>query len=164
MSLEQILGLVLAVLVMLVGLVGSVLPGLPGTPLVLLAAVGHRLWFGEHGPGNLVLAALLLLTVLSLAFDSLATLLGAKKMGATWRGVAGAMLGVLVGLFFGPLGILVGPFVGAVLLELAGGRALAEAARAGAGATIGFLLGTAGKAACCGAMIGLFVLNVVLRS
>jgi uncharacterized protein len=164
MSLEQIIGLALALLVMLVGWAGSVLPGLPGTPLVLVAAIGHRLWFGEQGPGNLVLVALLLLTALSLAFDYLATLLGARKLGATWRGVTGAMIGAVVGLFFGPPGILAGPFLGAVLLELAGGREFAEAARAGAGATLGFLLGTAGKAACCVAMIGLFVLSVALRS
>jgi len=55
MSIEQIVGLSIAMVVMLVGLAGSVLPGIPGAPLILAAAVGHRLYFGHAGPGTLVL-------------------------------------------------------------------------------------------------------------
>ena len=47
MSSEQIIGLLLALLVMGVGCLGSVLPGLPSTPLVLIAAIGHKLYFKE---------------------------------------------------------------------------------------------------------------------
>ena len=56
------IGLSLALLVMLVGFAGSVLPGLPGTPLILVAAIGHRLYFGAHSVSNLVLIVLIVLT------------------------------------------------------------------------------------------------------
>jgi hypothetical protein len=158
---EQIIGLVVALLLMLGGLAGSILPGLPGPPLVLLTAIGHRLYFGDASMGNWGLVFLAGLMTLSIALDYLAGLLGAKKMGATWRGVVGAALGALVGIFLGPLGILAGPFVGATVLELAGGREFQESARAGAGAAIGMVLGAVGKVACCVAMIGLFVISVV---
>ena len=49
MTLEQIIGLILTLLMMCVGLAGSILPGLPSTPVVLIAAIGHRLYFGVHG-------------------------------------------------------------------------------------------------------------------
>lgn len=157
----EILGLGAVLLAMFAGLLGSVLPGLPGTPLVLAAAIIHRLCFGAHSAGTLGLAALVGLTLLSFALDYLATVYGARRMGATWRGVLGAVLGGLVGVFFGPLGILVMPFLGAVAFELAGGRKVEPAARAGGGAVLGLVLGTVGKVACTAAMIALFVTGVL---
>jgi uncharacterized protein YqgC (DUF456 family) len=164
MTVQEWIGLGLALVIMAVGLVGSVLPGLPGTPLVVIAAVAHRLYFGQNSVSNLVLVILVVMMVLSLALDYFAGLLGAKKLGATWRGVLGAALGGLVGIFFGPPGIFLGPFLGAVAFELVGGREFTEATRAGAGAILGLVLGAMGKLACCVAMIGLFVFNVVSRS
>lgn len=164
MNWEQTIGLVITVLVMAVGLLGSVLPGLPSTPIVLVAAIGHRLYFGENSANNWILALLVGLTLLSLVLDYLASMFGAKKMGATWRGVLGAVLGAIVGLFFGIPGILLGPFVGAVLLELMGGQELQMATRAGIGAFIGVFLGAVGKLVCCIAMIALFLVSVISRT
>jgi uncharacterized protein len=164
MSAEQIIGLILALLVMLCGSFGSLLPGIPGTPLVLLAAVAHRLYFGAAGPNNWVLAALLGFTLVSVAFDYVASVLGARKLGATWRGMLGAILGGMVGLWFGLPGIFLGPFVGAVVFEFAGSRQLKRAGRAGVGATLGMIAGALGKLAICLAMTGLFTVNVVYRS
>src|SRR6266702_8660670 len=118
---EQIIGLSLALLVMCFGLAGSVLPGIPSTPLVMLVAIGHRLYFGAAGPSTLVLLILGALTVLSLVMDYLASMFGAKKLGATWRGVLGAVVGGLIGIFFAFPGIIVGPFVGALMFEMMGG-------------------------------------------
>lgn len=160
----QILGLVLALLVMLVGVAGSILPGIPGPPLVLGAAVVHRLCFGEAGASGLVLGLLLGLTLLSLSLDYLATLYGARKMGATKLGVIGAGLGVVIGLFFGFPGVVAGPFIGAMALEMFGGREWRDAGRAGFGATLGLLAGAVGKLACCLAMMGLFTIHVMMRS
>jgi uncharacterized protein YqgC (DUF456 family) len=160
MSVEFIVGLVLAWLIMAVGMVGSVVPGLPGPPLVLAAAVGHRLYFGPQSAGNIVLATLVLLTLLAVLLDYLASIVGARKFGATWRGVVGAALGAILGLLAGPLGLLAGPFLGAAALEMVGGRQWREAGRAGLGAFLGLLLGGVGKLACCAAMIGLFTLSV----
>lgn len=158
------MGLSLALLLMCAGLAGSILPGIPSTPLVLLAAIVHRLYFGEHGANNWVIGILLVLTVLSLVVDYLASMVGAKKLGASWRGVLGAVVGGLIGIFFSLPGILVGPFLGAMSFEMIGGREFKVAARAGVGATLGLLVGALGKLGCCVAMMTLFAVNVILRS
>ena len=164
MTTEQIVGLALALLIMSAGLAGSILPMLPGTPLVLIAAIGHRLYFNEASASWTVLAILTGLTLLSLVLDQLASAYGTKRLGGTWRGILGAIVGGLIGLWFALPGILLGPFVGAVLFELIGGRGWRESGRAGLGATIGLLAGGVGKLACAAAMIGLFTFDVLRRS
>jgi uncharacterized protein YqgC (DUF456 family) len=164
MTTEQIIGLSVTLLVMLAGLIGSLLPVLPGTPLVLLAAVGHRLYFGETSASNLVLGVLVALTLISLVFDFVASMLGAKKFGATWRGVTGAVVGGILGLFFSLPGIILGPFLGAMLFEMLGDKEFKKAAHAGLGATLGLLLGIVGKFSIAVLMIILFANDVILRS
>ena len=164
MTTEQIVGLSLTLLVMLAGLIGSLLPVLPGTPVVLLAAVGHRLYFGAASVSNTILIILVALTLISILFDFLAGMLGAKKFGATWRGMTGAVIGGIVGLFFSLPGIILGPFLGAMLFEMLGDKEFKKAVHAGVGATVGLLLGIAGKFSICVVMIILFATNVILRS
>ncbi len=164
MTTEQIIGLVLALLVMCVGLIGSVLPALPSTPIVLLTGIGHKLYFGEAGAAWWVLGVLGAIVAVSLTLDYAASLYGAKKLGATWRGAVGAVVGGLVGLFFNLPGILLGPFLGAVLFELAGGRDWRDSSKAGLGATLGLLAGALGKLASCIVMMLVFTISVVLRS
>ncbi len=161
---EQIIGLVAAILVMLCGTAGSVLPVIPGTPLVVGAAVAHRFYFGQQSMSNFVLVTIVVLMLLSLVLDYCATVFGAKKLGATWRGAVGAVIGGLIGLFFNLPGIILGPFIGALLLEMIGGREFKPAARAGLGATLGLLLGGVGKLAICVGIMTLFAVSVVYRS
>lgn len=148
---------------MLIGLIGSLLPVLPGTPLILIAAIGHRLYFGASSVSNFVLVVLVALTLVSLVFDFLASMLGAKKFGATWRGVTGAVIGGIIGLFFSLPGIILGPFLGAVLFEMMGGRELKKAVPAGTGAAVGLLLGAAAKFSIGVMMILLFFFNVMSK-
>lgn len=161
MDATEILGLVLTLLVMLFGLAGAVLPALPGTPVVFFAALGHKLYFGDHGASWIVIALLGVLAAFSLLVDFLATTYGAKKLGATWRGMVGAGIGAVLGILWPPLGLLLFPLLGATLAEMVGGREWREAGKAGLGAAIGVVAGTVGKVACCLGMIGLFVLNVL---
>ena len=164
MTTAEIIGLSLALLVMLAGLIGSLLPVLPGTPLVLVAAIAHRLYFGQAGVSNLVLGILVALTLVSVLFDFLAGMLGAKRFGATWRGMTGALVGGIIGLFFSLPGIILGPFLGAMLFEMLGGKEFKKAIHAGLGATVGLLLGIVGKFSICVVMMILFATNVILRS
>ena len=164
MSWEQIIGISITLIVMCIGLVGSIVPVLPGTPVVLIAAIGHRLYFGDASISNLFLVVLVILTGLSLLLDFVASVLGAKKFGATWRGMVGAVLGGIVGLFFALPGIIIGPFVGAMALEMSGGKEFKIAAKAGAGAVIGLLLGVIGKFSICVMMIALFATNTIYRT
>lgn len=164
MSIEQIIGFSIAILIMLIGVAGCLIPVVPGTPILLAAAVGHRLYFGDTGPSTLVLLILTFLTIISLIFDQLASVIGAKKLGATWKGVTGAVLGGLIGLFFSLPGIILGPFIGATLFELFGDREFRDALKAGVGATLGLLLGAVGKVAVSVVMMLMFSWSVVTRS
>ncbi len=142
---------------MVVGIAGVILPALPGLPLVfagmLLAA-----WAGNFEQvGWLTLVVLGILTALSVAVDILATLVGAKRVGASRKALIGALIGTVAGLFFGPVGLFAGPFVGALLGELWHGRQLGQAARVGLGTWLGILLGTVLKLGLAFAMLGLFV-------
>ena len=164
MSTEEIVGLSLALAVMLAGLIGSIVPALPGTPLILVAAVGHRLYFGATSVSNLMLVVLVILTLLSVALDFLAGMLGAKKFGATWRGALGAVIGGIIGLFFSLPGIIIGPFLGAMLFEMMGGQDYHKAANAGLGPMLGLFLGVVAKFSIGVMMMILFAVNVIMRS
>ncbi|MGH8512053.1 MAG: DUF456 domain-containing protein [Gammaproteobacteria bacterium] len=147
---------VFAGLLVLVGVAGTVLPALPGLPLVfagmLLAA-----WAGDFQQvGSAMLVVLGLLTVLSLGIDFMATALGAKRVGASKLALIGAVVGTFAGLFFGPVGLLAGPFVGALAGELIHGREVGQATRVGFGTWLGILLGTALKIGLAFGMLGLF--------
>jgi uncharacterized protein len=159
MTMEELAGITIVAIVMLVGLIGTCVPGIPGAPLILAGAVGHKLYFGERSASYFALALLVVLTILSLVLDFLATLLGAKKLGATWKGMLGAMIGGVVGLFFSLPGLILGPLIGAFAFEFIGGRAWKESAQAGAGAMLGLALGALGKVVCCVIMVAIFVFS-----
>lgn len=155
-SLAPWLWIVVVVLV-LAGLAGTLLPALPGTPLVFAG-----LWLGAWIEGysrvsEFTMIVLGVLTALSLAVDFVAGALGAKRVGASPKAVSGAALGTVVGMFFGLPGLILGPFVGAVLGELSARRSLEQATVAGAATWIGLLLGTLAKLALIFAMIGVFI-------
>ena len=154
-----ILWWVLAALIVVGGLVGTIIPALPGVPLVfaglLLAA-----WAGDFNQvGWTTVGILGALTALSWLIDFLAAAMGAKRLGASQRAFWGAAFGAVVGIFFGIPGIILGPFVGAVVAEISVGRSVQEASRAGYGAWIGVVLGTAAKLAIAFLMVGIFVLS-----
>lgn len=149
---------VLAASLILTGLAGIVLPLLPGAPLLFLGLLTAA-WaedFVYVGYGTL--GVLALLAILIYLVDFLAGILGAKHFGASPRAMIGAGIGALLGLTLGFAGIVIGPFIGAVVGELSARRELASAGMAGLGTTIGLLLGVAAKIALGLTMIGIFVL------
>lgn len=164
MTFEQIVGFTIALIIMAVGLVGCILPAIPGTPLIFVGALAHRLYFGSSSVNNWIFLTLFLLMLLSVLLDYLASTVGAKKLGATWRGMLGAIVGAIVGIFFSLPGIILGPFLGAMLFELAGGYAFKQALYAGFGAFLGLVAGAIGKCAIAVVMVALFVVNIVFRS
>lgn len=146
----------LAILLVVGGIAGMILPALPG-PILLWAGLALAAWihdFDRVGVG--IVALLFALNVLAYVVDFVAGSLGAKKFGAGRQAVIGAALGAVVGIFFGLPGLILGPFVGAVLGEYAERRHLGQAGRAGIGAWVGFVLGVGAKLAIGFAMIGIF--------
>ena len=164
MTAEQVIGFVLAILAMGISLIGTLIPVIPGTTLIFLIAVLHRLYFDAYGPANWVLAVLAGIALFSMGVDFLAGILGAKSLGATRLGMIGAVLGVIVGVFFSWPGLILGPFLGAFVFELLGKRSSEDATKAGFGAVLGLFLGVLGKMFCGLIMIILFSINVLART
>ncbi|HCV99181.1 MAG TPA: DUF456 domain-containing protein [Verrucomicrobiales bacterium] len=158
--LELWIGFGVMLLVMLIGLFGNLIPGVPGTSLIFVGALVHRLYFGDAGGmGWFWLILMGFLMLLSFLIDYVASLLGAKKFGASWRGVLGAFFGIIGGLvILPPLGLIIGAFVGAMGFEWAFGRETRDAAKAGFGAALGMMLGMVGSAMCGAVMMGIFLI------
>ena len=141
------------------GLSGLLLPVVPGAPLLFLGLL-FGAWaegFTYIGIGTLLILAAM--AAMTYVVEFAASILGVKKYGGSKRAMIGAALGGFAGLFMGIPGILLGPFIGAVLGELSLQRSLDQASRAGFGTVVGMALGVAGKLAIGIAMIGLFLLK-----
>ena len=152
----SVLPLAIATLMVVVGVVGAVLPGLPGVPLVY-AGLLVAAWADDfQRVGWVVLLLLGVLTALSFVIDLLAVTLGAKRVGATRLAVIGAAIGTFAGIVFGLPGLVLGPFVGAVIGELLSHGRAGQAGRAGFATWIGLLFGTLAKLALVFTMLGVF--------
>ncbi len=158
----EFLAWALLVLCCLAGVVGVVLPLVPGAFLILAGAVLHKLmlpgWLSWWTIGGLAIVA-----VLDRVVDILGTLLGARWAGATRWGLAGAAAGGIVGLFFGLLGLFLGPVIGAFCAELMfARRGMGASVRSGVGAGIGFGVSTALKVALSLFMVALVAFDLVV--
>ena len=109
-----------AITLIVVGIAGTLLPALPGAPLVLggllLAA-----WIDDFREvGYVTLTVLGALTLVTVVVDIAAAMMGAQRVGATRAGVIGSALGTIVGMFLGFAGLVIGPFVGALIGDQTG--------------------------------------------
>jgi uncharacterized protein YqgC (DUF456 family) len=155
-----LLWIVAAVLVV-VGLFGVVLPALPGHMLILAGLVVGAWAEGFTRVGVWTLALIGTIAVASYGIDFAAAALGARHLGASPRAMAGAALGTLLGFFLGLPGLIIGPFLGAVVGELTANRDLAKAGKAGVAAWIGFAIGTAVKVGLAFLMVAIFLAALV---
>jgi uncharacterized protein len=147
---------IVAAILTLVGVIGTILPMLPGVPLVF-AGLALAAWVdGFQQVSGFTVAILGVLTVMAMAIDFAASAFGTKIAGASRWAFFGAALGAIVGIFFGPIGLFVGPFIGAVALEVWATQNIERSLKAGVGASIGILLGAVAKIALSFTMIGLF--------
>jgi uncharacterized protein YqgC (DUF456 family) len=151
----------LAVVMVIVGLIGVVMPALPGHMLILAGLIVGAWANGFTRVGVWTLVVLGIIALASYGVDFVAVARGAKRLGASPRAMTGAALGTIAGLFFGLPGVIVGPFVGAVIGELTTNRDLAKAGKAGVAAWIGFAIGTAVKVALAFLMIGIFLVALI---
>lgn len=151
---------ILAAICLLTGLVGCIIPVLPSVPLsyigLLLLHFTNRVQFSTTF--LLIWAAVVILMQI---LDYLIPAWGARRFGGGKPGVWGSTLGLLIGMFFGPWGIILGPFLGAFVFELFDGKAVKNALKAGFGSFIGLLMGTIIKLICCGMMIYYYIAALV---
>jgi uncharacterized protein len=151
----------LGIIFIIGGILGSVLPVLPGPPLsyvgLLLLHFTERYQFSSR---FLIIWAII--TAVVYALDYIIPAYGTKRYGGSKRGVWGSVIGLVVGLFFfPPLGIIIGPFVGAVIGELTLGLDSRTAFRSGFGSFVGFLAGTLMKLIAAGLMAWYFARELI---
>jgi uncharacterized protein YqgC (DUF456 family) len=148
---------VLAAVLVLAGLAGAILPVLPGVPLIF-GGLWLAAWVdGYQHAGLWTLLVIAVLGALAMLLDFVAGMLGARRVGASGTAVWGALIGSVIGIFFGLPGLLLGPFIGALAGELSSGGSVLRSAQVGVGTWIGLLLGTLAKLVLSFAMIGVFV-------
>lgn len=133
---------VLAIIFAVVGCIGCIVPVLPG---VMLSYAGYLcLYFVERaGFTTGWLVAFGVMTLIMSLLDYILPAVMTKRFGGTKAGERGAMAGVIAGMFFGPLGIIFMPFVGAIVAELIyDGKDRKRAFRSGFGSFLSFFVGT----------------------
>jgi uncharacterized protein YqgC (DUF456 family) len=132
--------LALAIVFLIIGIIGCLVPVLPGPPLSFAGIlILHFTDFAEFRLNLLIILGVIAVVVA--VFDYVVPIWGTKKFGGTKYGIRGATIGLLVGLFFGPPGIIIGPFLGAVIGEMIYKDDFNYAIRAGLGSLIGFMAG-----------------------
>jgi hypothetical protein len=148
--------LALAAILVLLGVLGTVLPVLPGV-LLVFGGLFLAAWAQDFTRvGWIGLTLIGVLALFGFLADFIASLLGAKRVGASPKALIGAAIGGLVGVFFGLPGILLGPFLGAVIGELLARGGFSQAARVGVGTWLGLLLAAVAKLVIAFLMIGTF--------
>lgn len=165
--------IILGAICLLLGIIGCVAPVLPGVPLsyvgLLLLHFTDRVQFSWQ-----FLTIWAVIVVVIQLLDYFIPAWGTKKFGGSKYGVWGSTIGLVVGLFMGPWGIIIGPFLGAVVGELiyfnrhpqntitqSKNTNFNRALRAGFGSFVGLLTGTLVKVICCGVMIVYFVKELI---
>ncbi len=157
----EILLYVLGAVSLLVGLAGTVLPAVPGSVLLIAGAVLVAWAEGFTRVSGLTVAFCVALGLAIWAVDLAASLLGAKAFGASRWAVVGGAVGLVVGLFFGIPGVILGPAAGALAFEYVRDPNFGHALRAGVGTFVGFMLGSAVKVSLAFLLIGVLVLALV---
>lgn len=160
----DILLLILGILLIVISILGSFLPILPGPPLGLVGMFLLRFTsFVEATRKDYydnLLWIFLFVTVIVTFLDYIVPIWGAKKFGGSSAGMWGAGIGVIAGLFFAPIGLIVMPFLGAVIGEMMTGRDERSSFRAGFGSFIGFLTGVLIKVIACILMAFYFIKEI----
>ncbi|TLP74506.1 DUF456 domain-containing protein [Maribacter sp. ACAM166] len=151
--------LVLGFILMLVGILGSFLPILPGPPI---SWVGLLLLHSTSviTMNWVFLGITLAIALIVFALDYIIPAIGTKKFGGTRAGVIGTTIGLVVALIFpvlGPFGIIIWPFIGALVGELLNKADKKTATKAAFGSFLGFLTGTFLKFMVTIVFLGLFI-------
>lgn len=151
--------IILAGLLIVAGFIGSLLPVVPGPPISYLGLLVLQLTSAH--PFSLQFFIIWgLIVVILMALDNVIPAYGTKKFGGSAYGIWGCVIGMIVGIFFAPLGLVVGPLAGAFVGELIGGQKSDQAMRSALGSFMGFMASTVLKLIASGMMGYYFFINL----
>ncbi|MBI5009714.1 MAG: DUF456 domain-containing protein [Bacteroidia bacterium] len=132
--------LIAGILLMILGIIGCLVPVLPGPPFSFLGILFlHFSKFGHFT--NIALITMGGIALVVTILDYVVPVWGTKKFGGSKYGIRGATIGLVIGLFLGPLGLIIGPLLGAFAGELIFKDDINYALKAGFGSLLGFLTG-----------------------
>lgn len=144
MTVLIIIVLLIAVLLSLTGIVGAIAPALPGPPLSFASLL--MVYF--TCPGTIsteLLIWMLVLTIIVSVLDYVAPIWLTKVGGGSKAAIWGSTLGLIAGLFFMPIGLIVGPLAGAFFGEMTNNSSVGKATRVALMSFVSFLLTTGAK-------------------
>lgn len=146
----------------LVGVIGSILPVLPGPPISWIGLLLLYL-IPSITIDYTFLGVTLGIALLIFAMDYVIPIVGTKYFGGSKAGMYGSTIGLILGLFFPPLGFIIGPFVGAFLGEIIFNAQSnsKHAFKSAVGSFIGFLAGTFMKTLVAIVYTGLFIYKLI---
>lgn len=157
----DILLLILGLLLMFLGILGSFLPVLPGPVLSWLGLL--VLYLTKAIPNDwTMLGITLFFTVAVFVLDYIIPAMGTRRFGGSRAGIIGTLVGVGIAVIFpvlGLLGIIIWPFVGALVGELIHSANTRNALRAAFGSFVGFLAGTLLKFLLAVIYLGIFIMK-----
>ena len=114
----EIVLVVFAFLFLLTGLAGSVIPALPGPPISYIGLLLLQ-WSGRGEFSTVFLIVWAVITAVVMVADNILPAWMTKRFGGSRAAVIGSILGLIIGMiFFAPIGLLAGPFLGALAGEL----------------------------------------------
>lgn len=134
--------IILAILAGAIGIAGSILPGLPGTPFSWIGLLLLYIWGPEAVPVSTLIIWGVVVLIVSV-IDYIVPMYFTKLTGGSKYAERGSMIGLIVGLFLTPIGMMLGSFLGALIAEFIwGGKDLWDSLKAAIGSFLGFMLGT----------------------
>lgn len=149
--------MIVGIIMVVVGIAGTLLPMLPGVPLVFAGLLLIAWLDGFTKVSILTIVIIGVLALIAWAIDFAASIVTAKKVGASKQALWGTVIGGVVGLFFGGLaGIILGPAIGAMVGELMAHQDKSRATTVGIAAGLGFVLALVAKWVITLLMLGLF--------
>ena len=122
----------------LASLVGTVLPIIPEAPLIVIGMVIYGLIAGFDKLSLSFFIGQIVLALAVIGVDYMTTAIGSRYFGGSKAAMWGSAIGLLIGLLFFPIGLLIGPFLGAALADYIFRRRTDQAIRSGVGASLGF--------------------------
>ncbi len=153
----------LTICLLIVGIIGSVVPFLPGPMLIFVAGILHTVLRPESGMSTWGFVILSLGLVLSYIVDFVSGAMGARWFGASRWGIAGVFIGGIVGMFFIPFGLVLGPLIGGVSFELIfAKKRLQPAAKSAWGSLLGTGVGLVLRLIVALAMVATFFLDALV--
>ncbi|MGM0874276.1 MAG: DUF456 domain-containing protein [Bacillota bacterium] len=153
----------LIVLMFIIAFVGLIYPIIPSVVFIVAGFVlyGFLFEFTELTMTFWMIEGLFVAVLFGA--DYMANLIGVKKFGGSKAAIWGSTIGLLVGPFVIPIaGIILGPFIGAVLAELiVHKKTFSSAVKSGLGSLVGFISGVLAKSVIQLIMIGYFLFTIL---